>query len=77
MKNYRDNLIKKIKMAGQEIIDRAESMVSEDTDLITNFQIIVDFPNHFDRIDPIDIEFRTKVASKHYIAALKDGSIRP
>ena len=77
MKNYRDNLVKKIKMAGQEIIDRAESMVSEDTDLITGFQITVDFPSHSDRIDPIEIEFSTKVISKYYIAALKDGSIRP
>ena len=45
MSKYRDDLIKQIKDAGQELIDRAEDMVSENTDLISNFSINIYFPS--------------------------------
>ena len=38
-KLYRDELVARIKDAGQELIDRAEQMVSENTDLISGFSI--------------------------------------
>lgn len=40
---YRDKLIQQIKEAGQELIDRAEDMVSENTDLISDFYINIHF----------------------------------
>ncbi len=40
---YRDRLVQQIKEAGQEIIDRAEAMVSEDTDVIVGFKISIKF----------------------------------
>lgn len=43
MTKYRDELVKEIKATGQEIIDRAEQMVSKKTDLITDFVITVRF----------------------------------
>ena len=43
-KSYRDQLVQQIKDVGQEIIDRAEDMVGDGTNLITSFMISVDFP---------------------------------
>lgn len=39
MTKYRSELIEQIKATGQEIIDRAEQMVSEDTEMISDFTI--------------------------------------
>ena len=38
---YRDTLVQQIKDAGQELINRAESMVHPETDLITDFSITI------------------------------------
>ena len=43
IKKYRDQLVAQIKASGQELIDRAESMVSEDLDLISDFDITLYF----------------------------------
>lgn len=43
-KTYRDKLVKKIKMAGQELIDRADSFIAADMDLISDFDIHIHFP---------------------------------
>lgn len=43
MTKYRSELIEQIKATGQEIIDRAEQMVSEDTKLISDFSITCRF----------------------------------
>ena len=40
-KSYHDELVARIKDAGQELIDRAEQMVSENTDLISGFYIYI------------------------------------
>lgn len=48
MTNYRDELIQTIKDMGQELIDRAESMVHENCDMITNFNINIDIPQPVD-----------------------------
>lgn len=48
MSKYRDELIETIKAMGQEIIDRAESMVDPNVDMITNFSITIDIPQPID-----------------------------
>lgn len=48
MSKYRDELVRTIKDLGQELIDRAESMVHEDCDMITNFNINIDIPQPMD-----------------------------
>lgn len=42
-KKYRDQLVQQIRDAGQELIDRAETMVHPDLDLITDFDITLSF----------------------------------
>jgi Pyruvate/2-oxoacid:ferredoxin oxidoreductase delta subunit len=44
-KPYRDELVDIIKDIGQELIDRAEEMVSEDATFIRDFNINIDIPN--------------------------------
>ena len=41
--SYRDELVERIKCAGQDLIDRAESFVAEDLDVIGEFSICIDF----------------------------------
>lgn len=43
MKNFRDELVQQIKDSGQELIDRAESLVSPDLTEITDFSITLGF----------------------------------
>lgn len=64
MKNklYRDELVARIKDAGQELIDRAEQMVSENTDLINSFTIYLRLDNE-DYIP--SIEWSTEVINKN------------
>lgn len=42
-KPYREELVREIKEAGQELIDRADELVSKDLHLITGFSIRIDF----------------------------------
>ena len=48
-KKYRDILVEQIKSAGQQLIDRAEEMVSEKLTFVTGFTINVDIPQPADR----------------------------
>ena len=43
MTNFRNELIQRIKDSGQELIDRAESLVSPDLTEITDFNITLSF----------------------------------
>ena len=43
MTNFRNELIQRIKDSGQELIDRAESLVSPDLTEITDFNITLNF----------------------------------
>lgn len=52
-KLHRDELVARIKDAGQELIDRAEQMVSENTDMISGFSIYLRFDTE-DRILSIE-----------------------
>lgn len=42
-KNYRDDLVANIRAVGQELIDRADQMVSPDLDMISDFEIHIHF----------------------------------
>lgn len=64
MTNYRDELIQTIKLIGQELIDRAESMVHEDCDMITNFNINIDIPQPMDGSP--ELTWSMSVVSKNF-----------
>ena len=63
---YRDELIQTIKDMGQELIDRAESMVHEDCDMITNFNINIDIPQPMDGSP--ELTWSTSVLSKNFFS---------
>lgn len=46
--SYRDELVKQIKEAGRELIERAEDMVSKNTDTVTDFDISISFLGSMD-----------------------------
>jgi len=41
--NYRDKLVQQIKDTGQELINRAESMIHPSADMVTDFYITLNF----------------------------------
>ena len=53
-KSYRDELVARIKDAGQELINRAEQMVSENTDSISGFSIYLRLDTEDHRIPSIE-----------------------
>ena len=57
---YRDALVQQIRDAGQELINRAETMVHPENDLITNFSIMIRFTQ--DEFPTID--YTTSVVNK-------------
>lgn len=58
--SYRDKLVEHIKLAGQDLIDRAESFVAADLDLIGGFNISIDFPQD----GPIEISTKMNTYCK-------------
>lgn len=58
--SYRDALVQQIKDAGQELINRAETMVHPENDLITDFSIMIRFKQ--DEFPTID--YTTSVVNK-------------
>ena len=58
--SYRDALVQQIKDAGQELINRAETMVHPENDLITDFSIMIRFRQ--DEFPTID--YTTSVVNK-------------
>lgn len=63
--NYRDELVKRIKEAGQELIDRAESMVDKETDYITDFDIYINLPPDGERTGFPTIQWNTTVGNRN------------
>lgn len=59
-KKYHDELVHQIKDAGQELINRAETMVHPDIDLITDFYITLSFSQ--DSFP--EVSFSTSVVNK-------------
>ena len=60
---YSKLLVQYIKNAGQDLIDMADSMVDDDLDLITNFEIRINFDQEFASIPTIS--WTTEVISKN------------
>lgn len=58
--SYRDALVQQIKDAGQELINRAETMVHPENNLITDFSIMIRFKQ--DEFPTID--YTTSVVNK-------------
>lgn len=70
-KKYREQLIQQIKDAGQELINRAETMVHPDLDLITDFRITIDFSQEcFPKVS-----FSTSVVNKVIINRLCEKEV--
>ena len=63
--SYRDELVQRIKEAGQELIDRAESMVDKETNYITDFDIYINLPPNGDHVDFPTIKWNTTVANRN------------
>lgn len=70
---YREELIQRIKDVGQELIDRADTMISEDTELITNFYINI---NNIDKMSELPtIDWTTEVVNRNISDRLKKRRI--
>ena len=66
--NFRDELVQQIKDAGQELINRAETMVHPDLDLITDYSIGITFDLQHEYCP--EITFATSVVNKSFVDRL-------
>lgn len=64
--HYREELIKQIKDVGEELIVRAETLVPEDLDLISDFYIDISFPQG-DCVPIPEIAVHTTVFAKRTV----------
>ena len=55
---FRELLVKMIKASGQELIDRAETMVAENCRLISGYRITLDFEQPVTSIPEVKIEMK-------------------
>ena len=60
MNKYRDELVERIKLAGHELIDRAESMVSPELNAISDFNISI----YFNQGELQTIDFHTEIINR-------------
>lgn len=58
---YRDQLVEIIKASGQELIERAETMVAKDLELIGGLNIWIRIPNPRDTIPTIEWSIETPI----------------
>ena len=63
--SYRDELVQRIKEAGQELIDRAENMVDKEVDYITDFDIYINLHPEGDCVEIPTIQWNTTVANRN------------
>ena len=70
--NFRDELVQQIKDAGQELINRAETMVHPDLDLVTEYSIDISFDLRHDCCP--EITFTTSVVNKSFVDRLRGGN---
>lgn len=66
--DFRDKLVQQIKDAGQELINRADTMVHPDLDLITDYSIDISFDLQHEHCP--EITFTTSVVNKTFIDRL-------
>lgn len=62
---YRDELVANIRAVGQELIDRADQMVSPDLDMISDFEIHIHFDPSMHGFPTLT--FQTAIAPKRVI----------
>jgi hypothetical protein len=67
IKPYRDELVQQIKEAGQELIDRAESLVGEELTEITDMRLTIKVGRHTDVLEPPEITVQTSVVTKNTV----------
>lgn len=67
IKPYRDELVQQIKEAGQELIDRAESLVGEELTEITDMNLTINIGKHLDVWELPEITVQTSVVTKNTI----------
>ncbi len=67
IKPYRDEVVQQIKEAGQELIDRAESLVGEGLTEIVDVQITIYIGSRKDEMVFPSISIQTEVATKNTI----------
>lgn len=58
---YRDQLVEMIKAAGQELVERAETMVAKDLELIGNLDIWIRIPNPMDSCPTMEWTLETPI----------------
>lgn len=63
--SYRDELVQRIKETGQELIDRAESMVDKEVDYITDFDIYINLSPDGVHAGIPTIQWNTTVANRN------------
>ena len=63
--SYRDALVQRIKEAGQELIDRAESMVDQEVNYITDFDIYINLPPDGESASFPTIQWNTTVTNRN------------
>lgn len=66
---YRDLLVNQIKIAGQELIDRAEDFVGENMDMITDFSIYINMRQG----ECVGIDISTSTMCKNEICRIMKG----
>lgn len=69
--NHRDELVQRIKETGQELIDRAESMVGKECDFITDFDIYINLSPSRERIELPAIQWTTTIAIKNTLKRMQ------
>lgn len=73
MRTYNQELIAMVKATGQELIDRAEELVGE-SELTTNFSIILELPQRTDKLYAPTITVRKEHISESALKVLCDES---
>ena len=67
LKPYREELVQSIKDVGQELIDRAESVIGTEMDAITGFEIHISICPQTDVVCYPEIRFETSVLNKRIL----------
>lgn len=71
IKPYRDEVVQQIKEAGQELIDRAESLVGKGLTEITDVRLVISVGRNADEMIFPEITVQTSVAIKNTIDRLQ------
>lgn len=69
--SYRDELVQRIKETGQELIDRAESMVDKEVDYIADFDIYINLSPDDDHTGIPTVRWNTTVANRNTLKRMR------